>query len=170
MTLSQYLNVIPLNFLSLSYWNAWIVITLFLVKVLIESFDRIVITLLYCSIREICGKEDIDIAYKHFKAFYQNFSSIDKMLTVDSWAVLLNMCMVLYLFAEEMLLVELTEEVLLVDLAVPCCWTCVWYYTCLCRGSAARGIRTGYWFWDLFRLDQSEKKVLLNTWQMNFLP
>ncbi|CAI8604066.1 unnamed protein product [Vicia faba] len=35
------------------------------------------------SIREICGKEDIDIAYKHFKAFYQNFSSIDKMLTVD---------------------------------------------------------------------------------------
>lgn len=36
------------------------------------------------SIREICGKEDIDIAYKHFKAFYQNFSSIDKMLTVDS--------------------------------------------------------------------------------------
>ncbi|XP_020229738.1 probable aspartyl aminopeptidase [Cajanus cajan] len=36
------------------------------------------------SIREICGKEDIDIAYKHFKAFYQSFSSIDKMLTVDS--------------------------------------------------------------------------------------
>ncbi|TKY51675.1 aspartyl aminopeptidase [Spatholobus suberectus] len=35
------------------------------------------------SIREICGKEDIDIAYKHFKAFYQSFSSIDKMLTVD---------------------------------------------------------------------------------------
>ncbi|KAL5195508.1 putative aspartyl aminopeptidase [Glycine soja] len=36
------------------------------------------------SIREICGKEDIDIAYKHFKAFYQNFSSVDKMLTVDT--------------------------------------------------------------------------------------
>lgn len=35
--------------------------------------------------------------------------------------MLLNMCMVLYLFAEEMLLVELTEEVLLVELAVPCC-------------------------------------------------
>ncbi|KAI4347903.1 hypothetical protein L6164_008678 [Bauhinia variegata] len=35
------------------------------------------------SIREICGKEDIDIAYKHFKAFYQTFSSIDKKLTVD---------------------------------------------------------------------------------------
>lgn len=35
------------------------------------------------SIREICGKEDIDIAYKHFKAFYQSFSSVDKKLTVD---------------------------------------------------------------------------------------
>ncbi|KAJ7970565.1 Aspartyl aminopeptidase [Quillaja saponaria] len=35
------------------------------------------------SIREICGKEDVDIAYKHFKAFYQTFSSIDKKLTVD---------------------------------------------------------------------------------------
>lgn len=38
-----------------------------------------------CSIREICAKEDIDIAYKHFKAFYQSFSSVDKMLTVDTW-------------------------------------------------------------------------------------
>ncbi|KAK7391447.1 hypothetical protein VNO78_19863 [Psophocarpus tetragonolobus] len=36
------------------------------------------------SIREICGKEDIDIAYKHFKAFYESFSSVDKMLTVDN--------------------------------------------------------------------------------------
>ncbi|PQQ21968.1 putative aspartyl aminopeptidase [Prunus yedoensis var. nudiflora] len=36
------------------------------------------------SVREICGKEDIDIAYKHFKAFYQTFSSIDKKLNVDS--------------------------------------------------------------------------------------
>ncbi|KAL5139357.1 putative aspartyl aminopeptidase [Glycine soja] len=36
------------------------------------------------SIREICAKEDIDIAYKHFKAFYQSFSSVDKMLTVDT--------------------------------------------------------------------------------------
>ncbi|ESW15798.1 hypothetical protein PHAVU_007G103100 [Phaseolus vulgaris] len=36
------------------------------------------------SIREMCGKEDIDIAYKHFKAFYQSFSSVDKMLTVDN--------------------------------------------------------------------------------------
>ncbi|KAF7820370.1 putative aspartyl aminopeptidase [Senna tora] len=35
------------------------------------------------SIREICGKEDIDIAYKHFKAFYQTFSSIDKKIAVD---------------------------------------------------------------------------------------
>ncbi|KAK1288062.1 putative aspartyl aminopeptidase [Acorus calamus] len=35
------------------------------------------------SVREICGKEDIDTAYKHFKAFYQTFSSIDKKLSVD---------------------------------------------------------------------------------------
>ncbi|KAK4480416.1 hypothetical protein RD792_013489 [Penstemon davidsonii] len=35
------------------------------------------------SVREICGKEDIDIAYKHFKAFYEMFSSIDKKLNVD---------------------------------------------------------------------------------------
>ncbi|CAK7325248.1 unnamed protein product [Dovyalis caffra] len=35
------------------------------------------------SVREICAKEDIDIAYKYFKAFYQNFSSIDKKLQVD---------------------------------------------------------------------------------------
>ncbi|XP_061996992.1 probable aspartyl aminopeptidase [Rosa rugosa] len=36
------------------------------------------------SVREICGKEDIDIAYKYFKAFYQTFSSIDRKLIVDS--------------------------------------------------------------------------------------
>lgn len=35
------------------------------------------------SVREICGKDDVDIAYKHFKAFYQNFSDIDKKLCVD---------------------------------------------------------------------------------------
>lgn len=35
------------------------------------------------SVREICGKEDIDIAYRHFKAFYQTFSTIDKKLSVD---------------------------------------------------------------------------------------
>lgn len=35
------------------------------------------------SVREICGKEDVDIAYKHFKAFYQTFSSIDKKLNVE---------------------------------------------------------------------------------------
>ncbi|GAB2286945.1 hypothetical protein Dimus_021333 [Dionaea muscipula] len=35
------------------------------------------------SVREICGKEDVDIAYKHFKAFYQTFSSIDRKLSVD---------------------------------------------------------------------------------------
>ncbi|KAK0591716.1 hypothetical protein LWI29_006866 [Acer saccharum] len=35
------------------------------------------------SVREICGKEDIDIAYQHFMAFYQSFSSIDRKLHVD---------------------------------------------------------------------------------------
>ncbi|KAH9768999.1 Aspartyl aminopeptidase [Citrus sinensis] len=35
------------------------------------------------SVREICGTEDIDIAYRHFKAFYESFSSIDKKLIVD---------------------------------------------------------------------------------------
>ncbi|KAL2539845.1 Zn-dependent exopeptidase superfamily protein [Abeliophyllum distichum] len=35
------------------------------------------------SVREICGKEDVDIAYKHFKAFYKTFSRIDKNLDVD---------------------------------------------------------------------------------------
>lgn len=35
------------------------------------------------SVREVCGKEDIDIAYKHFKAFYQTFSSVDRKLNVD---------------------------------------------------------------------------------------
>ncbi|KAM5550666.1 putative aspartyl aminopeptidase [Rosa sericea] len=39
------------------------------------------------SVREICGKEDIDIAYKYFKAFYQTFSSIDRKLIVDSLAL-----------------------------------------------------------------------------------
>ncbi|KAL6125511.1 hypothetical protein ACLB2K_073568 [Fragaria x ananassa] len=36
------------------------------------------------SVREICGKEDIDVAHKYFKAFYQTFSSIDRKLIVDS--------------------------------------------------------------------------------------
>lgn len=35
------------------------------------------------SVREMCGKEDVDYAYRHFKAFYQSFSSIDKKLRVD---------------------------------------------------------------------------------------
>ncbi|KAK9061342.1 hypothetical protein SSX86_018522 [Deinandra increscens subsp. villosa] len=35
------------------------------------------------SVREICGKEDIDIAYNHFKAFYQTFSTVDQKLNVD---------------------------------------------------------------------------------------
>ncbi|XP_050210740.1 probable aspartyl aminopeptidase [Mercurialis annua] len=35
------------------------------------------------SVREVCAKDDIDTAYKHFKAFFQYFSSIDKKLQVD---------------------------------------------------------------------------------------
>ncbi|KAL6518323.1 hypothetical protein OROMI_034024 [Orobanche minor] len=35
------------------------------------------------SVREVCGKDDVDIAYRHFKAFYKTFSSIDKRLNVD---------------------------------------------------------------------------------------
>lgn len=49
-------------------------------------FLSIRLSCFYCSVREICAKEDVDIAYKYFKAFYQNFSSIDKKLEVD-WVV-----------------------------------------------------------------------------------
>lgn len=35
------------------------------------------------SVREICGKVDVDTSYRHFKAFFQSFSSIDKKLSVD---------------------------------------------------------------------------------------
>ncbi|WOK97311.1 hypothetical protein Cni_G06019 [Canna indica] len=35
------------------------------------------------SVREVCGKEDVDIAYKLFKAFFKSFSHIDKKLNVD---------------------------------------------------------------------------------------
>lgn len=36
------------------------------------------------SVREMCGVEDVNIAYKHFKAFYQTFSAVDDKLSVDS--------------------------------------------------------------------------------------
>lgn len=55
---------------------AWI----WIVRSLILQFSSI----LNCSVREICGKEDINIAYQHFKAFYRTFSMIDKKLNVDS--------------------------------------------------------------------------------------
>ncbi|KAK4279529.1 hypothetical protein QN277_011299 [Acacia crassicarpa] len=35
------------------------------------------------SVREICGKKDVDIAYQHFKAFYKTFSGIDKKIRLD---------------------------------------------------------------------------------------
>ncbi|KAG2603517.1 hypothetical protein PVAP13_5KG776400 [Panicum virgatum] len=35
------------------------------------------------SIREMCGKEDVDTTYRHFKAFFEMFSDIDRKLNVD---------------------------------------------------------------------------------------
>ncbi|TVU37007.1 hypothetical protein EJB05_18970, partial [Eragrostis curvula] len=35
------------------------------------------------SVREMCGKEDIDTTYMHFKAFFEMFSDIDRKLSVD---------------------------------------------------------------------------------------
>ena len=35
------------------------------------------------SIREMCGTEDIAHAYEHFRAFFERFSAIDAMLSVD---------------------------------------------------------------------------------------
>lgn len=35
------------------------------------------------SIREMCGVQDIDIGYRHFKAFYSHFSSIDQEIGLD---------------------------------------------------------------------------------------
>ncbi|KAK3163112.1 hypothetical protein QOZ80_1BG0097810 [Eleusine coracana subsp. coracana] len=35
------------------------------------------------SVREMCGKEDIDTTYRHFKAFFKMFSDIDRKLNVD---------------------------------------------------------------------------------------
>lgn len=35
------------------------------------------------SIREMCGVEDIETSYKHFKAFFELFDIVDKTLDVD---------------------------------------------------------------------------------------
>jgi aspartyl aminopeptidase len=35
------------------------------------------------SVREMCGTEDIDICFRHFTAFYQNFSAVDATVAVD---------------------------------------------------------------------------------------
>ncbi|CAH9097269.1 unnamed protein product [Cuscuta europaea] len=53
-------------------------------RVGIRTVDCGIAQLSMHSVREMCGKEDIDIAYKHFKAFYQTFSSIDRKLHVDA--------------------------------------------------------------------------------------
>jgi len=36
------------------------------------------------SIREMCGVDDIGIAYKHFVAFFEDFSALDKHIDVDA--------------------------------------------------------------------------------------
>ncbi|KAJ7548194.1 hypothetical protein O6H91_07G001900 [Diphasiastrum complanatum] len=36
------------------------------------------------SVREMCGTEDIDSAFRHFKAFFQDIVSLDEQLRVDS--------------------------------------------------------------------------------------
>lgn len=36
------------------------------------------------SVREICGTGDVDISYRHFKAFYELFTMIDAQLSIDS--------------------------------------------------------------------------------------
>ena len=36
------------------------------------------------SIREMCGADDVEIAYRHFRAFFSLFSEIDDTLEVDT--------------------------------------------------------------------------------------
>jgi aspartyl aminopeptidase len=36
-----------------------------------------------CSVREMCSTEDIDITFRHFRAFFQNITPIDEQLRVD---------------------------------------------------------------------------------------
>jgi aspartyl aminopeptidase len=35
------------------------------------------------SVREMCSTEDVDITFRHFRAFFQHFTSIDEQLRVD---------------------------------------------------------------------------------------
>ncbi|KAL3688435.1 hypothetical protein R1sor_014744 [Riccia sorocarpa] len=36
------------------------------------------------SVREMCGTKDVDLAYRHFSAFYRLFTSVDEKLQIDS--------------------------------------------------------------------------------------
>lgn len=36
------------------------------------------------SIREMCGTVDLELGYKHFLAFFEIFSEVDRTLDVDS--------------------------------------------------------------------------------------
>ena len=35
------------------------------------------------SVREMCGTDDVETSYQHFKAFYQHFSEVDRLINVD---------------------------------------------------------------------------------------
>eukprot|EP00238_Polyblepharides_amylifera_P006662 CAMPEP_0196590612 /NCGR_PEP_ID=MMETSP1081-20130531/67065_1 /TAXON_ID=36882 /ORGANISM="Pyramimonas amylifera, Strain CCMP720" /LENGTH=516 /DNA_ID=CAMNT_0041913763 /DNA_START=57 /DNA_END=1607 /DNA_ORIENTATION=+ len=35
------------------------------------------------SIREMCGIDDVDTSYRHFKAFFENFSKVNELVVVD---------------------------------------------------------------------------------------
>jgi hypothetical protein len=35
------------------------------------------------SVREMCGAEDINTAFRHFRAFFQEFTSIDGQFRMD---------------------------------------------------------------------------------------
>jgi len=35
------------------------------------------------SVREMCGTDDVETSYKHFKAFFETFSSVDQLVKVD---------------------------------------------------------------------------------------
>lgn len=36
------------------------------------------------SVREMCGTKDVDICYRHFKAFYKSFTELDEQLKVET--------------------------------------------------------------------------------------
>jgi aspartyl aminopeptidase len=41
------------------------------------------VVLLVDSVREMCCADDLDAAFRHFRAFFQHFTAIDEHLRVD---------------------------------------------------------------------------------------